>query len=94
MNELTTKKSGRINQRISGYLRARMDAAYANYGVSDAVMVEDSLLALLDCVEATGHYRRPMKMIWAGGAPETQWIAAEDAAEYPAKPGDGGKPRD
>ena len=64
-----------------------MDNAFTSFGVGDTVMVEDALLALLDYVEATGHYRRPMKMVWAGEAAATQWIAAEDAAEYQAKPG-------
>lgn len=64
------KKSGAINGRISGGLRARLDAISERHGVGDATMLEDALTALADFVEKSGRYERPMNMVSAKDLPD------------------------
>ena len=56
------KKTGTINGRISGELRARLDAIYARHAVGDSEMLQDALTALADYVESMGRYLRPVVM--------------------------------
>ena len=64
VTEKQSKKTGAINARISSELRGRLSEISRRYGPNDATMVEDALSSLADCVERSGKYLRPMKMMF------------------------------
>lgn len=66
-------------------MKARVEAAYTLYGVTEATLVRDSLMAALDYIEANKGYRRPIMMTLNAAAFAA---AAEEAGSY-----DFGKPK-
>jgi hypothetical protein len=79
VTEKQSKKTSAINARISDDLRGRLSEISRRYGPNDSTMVEDALSALADCVERSGKYLRPMKMMLDEDADSfARSLAAED----------------
>lgn len=78
MTKLDLKKTGRISARISGKLRARIDAINEKHGTSDVRLAEDALTALADYVELQGRYERPVRMVRASAGARADYGINEE----------------
>jgi hypothetical protein len=68
-----------LRVRIEGVLKQRIARAYSLYGVTEATLVRDAVIAALDYMEAQEGYKRPIQMILNT---EAFHAAAEDPAPY------------
>lgn len=65
MAEQIPLKDEQIRVRVPGTLKTRINAVFARYGVTEATLVRDALEAILDHIERTRGYCRPVMMVQA-----------------------------